>query len=66
MTLDAWRISNNWSYETLARKLNFTTSKVYRLCCDPRNLKLNDAKKIVEASNGMVKYTDLITEKEVV
>lgn len=60
MSLDEWRRKNNLSYENLARTLNLTTSKVYRLCTKPSCMKLVDAYAIQRATNGEVSLLDMI------
>ena len=63
MKLDDWRKQEGMSYEDLARKLDLTNSKTYRLCTD-KNLciKLRDANIIVSKTLGAVDYLDLDLE----
>ena len=63
MKLDDWRKQEGMSYEDLARKLDLTNSKTYRLCTD-RSLciKLRDANVIVQITQGEVGYLDFDLE----
>ena len=63
MKLDDWRKQEGMSYEDLARKLDLTNSKTYRLCTD-RSLciKLRDANVIVQKTQGEVGYLDFDLE----
>ena len=63
MKLDDWRKQEGMSYEDLARKLDLTNSKTYRLCTD-RSLciKLRDANVIVKITQGEVGYLDFDLE----
>lgn len=62
MSLNEWRLEQGLSHENLARLLNFTTSKVYRICTskDSGCIKLRDAHEIVRITNGVVGYEDML------
>lgn len=62
MELEQWRIEKGLSYENLARDLELTTSKAYRLCQKDPCIKLVDAHKIVTKTEGRVDYCDMLLE----
>jgi len=64
MNLNDWRLKQDLSHENLARLLNLTTSKVYRICTKTDNncIKLIDANKIVSITGGEVSYEDMLSE----
>lgn len=65
MRLEDWRTDRKLSYENLARALNFTTSKTYRICKGIDHcIRLHEARKIDKLTSGAVSYIDLLSELE--
>jgi hypothetical protein len=62
MTLNEYRKKHNLSYENLSRKLDFTASKMFRLCYNPSDIKLVDAVKIVSLTENEIQLEDLLSE----
>jgi plasmid maintenance system antidote protein VapI len=62
MELESWRRDKNISYENLARSLDMTTSKVYRICKKDPCIRLSDAFKIVKLTGGEVDFCDMYVE----
>lgn len=61
MKIDAWRKEKGFSYEGLARALDMTTSKVYRICKEKDNcIRLADAHRIVRLTKAEVNFADLL------
>jgi plasmid maintenance system antidote protein VapI len=60
MNLNEYKEKYDLSCENLARQLGFTNSKMLRLCHDPLNVKLIDAMKIVQQTEGEVSMQDLL------
>jgi len=61
MKIETWRKEKGISYENLARMLDFTTSKTYRICKEKDDCtRLIDAHKIVKLTQGEVDYCDLL------
>jgi hypothetical protein len=65
MRLENWRKQKDLSYENLARALNFTTSKTYRICKGVDNcIRLHEAYKIIKLTANEVSYHDLLEDME--
>lgn len=65
MRLEDWRTEQRLSYENLARALNFTTSKTYRICKGIDHcIRLHEAHKINKLTSGSVSYADLLLDME--
>lgn len=64
MRLDDYRKSLGLSYENLARELDFTTNKTFRICKNKSTVKLEDAHRIVQKTGGRVDYPDMLVQED--
>ena len=63
MRLEEYRVKKELSYEDLARFLCLNTTKTFRICKEKDIcIRLVDAHKIVQVTQGEVDYPDLVLE----
>lgn len=61
MKIEEWRKEKGFSYEGLARALDMTTSRIYRICKEKDGcIRLADAHKIVRLTESKVDFADLL------
>ena len=63
MTLEEYRENKNLSYEALSKVLGFSLNKTYRICKEKACVKLYEAQKIVQATQGDVDFEDLMPDE---
>lgn len=62
MTLEEYRTIKDLTYKRLSLSLGFSENKTYRICKNEECVKLRDAYRIVNNTQGHIAFADLLPE----